>query len=72
MPIRRQPFCFVCIFLETTVSCASHTVVIEIEIEWCTQGTPNGFKASITLEEVGAKYKVVELSFSENQQKSES
>ena len=35
------------------------------------QGTPNGYKASIVLEEVGAKYDVHEIHFSENEQKSE-
>ena len=36
-----------------------------------TQGTPNGFKASICLEEVGAEYKTVEIHFSDNEQKSD-
>ena len=36
-----------------------------------TQGTPNGHKASIILEEVGAEYKTVEIRFSENEQKSD-
>lgn len=36
-----------------------------------TQGTPNGHKASIVLEEVGAEYKTVEIRFSENEQKSD-
>lgn len=37
-----------------------------------TAATPNGFKLSIVLEELGLKYDVVPLSFAKNEQKSES
>jgi glutathione S-transferase len=36
-----------------------------------TQGTPNGVKASITLEELGLPYKTKALDFGKNEQKEE-
>ncbi|KAL1606146.1 Glutathione S-transferase 2 [Paraconiothyrium brasiliense] len=42
---------------------------IETKITLYTEGTPNGLKASIVLEELGLEYKVVTLDFSAHEQK---
>ncbi|EAT77616.2 hypothetical protein SNOG_15073 [Parastagonospora nodorum SN15] len=42
---------------------------IKTNITLYTEGTPNGLKASIALEELGLEYKVVTLDFSKHEQK---
>ncbi|KAH7251009.1 glutathione S-transferase [Fusarium tricinctum] len=42
---------------------------IKTDITLYTEGTPNGLKASIALEELGLEYKVVTLDFSKHEQK---